>query len=231
LKFRSLQLAALCCAATVLAGCASSPIPLAENFQLTSQKKVRSAGHWQLLSRDVVAQTLDMLDKASVPAQSTLHIVLPEHPTEFDTAFHEFLVTELVNSGRRVVTSGDTPLSISYQTQVVRHDSERPYFIPGKYTAIATGLSVLHGINRSTGDAAVIGGLALAGAADYLSSVNAGGPTHTELILTTTVKGAGRYMARKTDVYYIEQDDAGLFSHTYRDPSRLGVKPMKVVAQ
>ena len=47
-----------------LAGCANSPIPLAQNFELTSQYKVRSAGHWDLVSRDVVGQTAATLDKA-----------------------------------------------------------------------------------------------------------------------------------------------------------------------
>ena len=47
--------------AAMLTGCANAPIPVAENFQYTSQQKVRSAGHWELVSRDVVAQTLGTL--------------------------------------------------------------------------------------------------------------------------------------------------------------------------
>ena len=64
---RSLRISALVLAAGVAAlpGCATkAPIPLAENFDLTVQPKVRSAGHWDLLSNDVVTQTLASL-KAS----------------------------------------------------------------------------------------------------------------------------------------------------------------------
>ena len=61
--------------ATLVGGAAKSPIPLAENFELTVQPKVRSAGHWNLLSRDVVAQTLGTLDKAGIAPGTQLHVI------------------------------------------------------------------------------------------------------------------------------------------------------------
>ena len=54
-------------------GCATRRQSLAENFELTVQPKVRSAGHWELVSRDVVAQTLATLDKAGVAPGTQLH--------------------------------------------------------------------------------------------------------------------------------------------------------------
>ena len=59
----------------------------------------------------------------------------------------------------------------------------------------------------------LLGGLGLAGAADFANSINSGGPTHTEVILTTSVQRPteGQYLARKTDVYYLEDVDAPLF--------------------
>ena len=54
---KALGLSAAAAAALALAGCGSAPIPLAKNFEQTSQHKVRSAGHWELLSSDVVEQT------------------------------------------------------------------------------------------------------------------------------------------------------------------------------
>ena len=63
MKFsKAVSLAVLAGAVATLAGCAyRSPIPLAENFELTVQPKVRSAGHWELVSNDVAAQTLGTL--------------------------------------------------------------------------------------------------------------------------------------------------------------------------
>lgn len=229
--FKSLKPAALCCAVAALAGCAMSPIPVAENFQLTTQKKVRSAGHWSLLSRDVVEQTLNSLENAGATPQTTLYVALPANAADFDLAFREFLITELVQRGRRVLSTDTAVLTLNYQTQIVKHNSERPNFVPGRVTALTGGLYVMYGLNQLSTDALAAGVLGLAGAADYAASASTGGPTSTELILTTTVTGAGRYMSRKTDVYYVEQSDSSLFSALYRDPATLGLKSMKVVSQ
>lgn len=57
----------------------------------------------------------------------------------------------------------------------------------------------------------MVGGLALAALADVARSQYSGGPTHTEVILTTTIMQGDRYLARNTDVYYVEDSDATLF--------------------
>ena len=57
------------------------------------------------------------------------------------------------------------------------------------------------------------GGLAAAIGADYIASESSGGPTATELVLTTTITSGGRYLVRKTDVYYVEEVDAPLMQY------------------
>ena len=57
------------------------------------------------------------------------------------------------------------------------------------------------------------------------ASMNSGGPTATELILTTSASTPDQILARKTDVYYIENVDATLFK------SAPEYKSMKVVNQ
>lgn len=207
---KTLTMLTLGCAGVMLAGCASSPIPVSENFPLTVQPKVRSAGHWNLLSKDVVGQTLETLSR--VGTVSNLYVALPANATTFDKAFREFLITELVKSGRVVQQGPDKALEVSYQVQVVRHNSPRPHFVPGRFTMITAGLFAMHGLHTEYIDVKMAGGLGLAAAADYVASADSGGPTHTELILTTTVATGGRYLARKTDIYYIEEEDTTLFS-------------------
>ena len=204
-----------------------SPIPVAENFQLTTQKKVRSAGHWSLLSRDVVEQTIASLEKSGATTQSTVNVVpLVDDPSSFDRAFHEFLITELVQRGWQVVTPANKAmLTLSYQTQIIKHTSQRPNFIPGKFTAITAGLYALYNIAPAVAALGIIGGL------DAEASMYSGGPTATELLLTTTVTNANRYVSRKTDVYYVEESDASLFASLQNDLSSLKAKPMKVVAE
>ena len=228
LIYNMLKPVALCCAIATLAGCAISPIPVAENFQLTSQKKVRSAGHWNILSRDAIAQVVPGLEKAGFGPKSSVRVSAPANASSFDTAFREFLVTELVQQGWQVLTPGNNAvadLTLEYQTQIVKHNSERPRYIPGRYTMLAAGVAVLHNTTPAAGAFVVAGGL------DLISGLNSGGPTPTELVLTTTVSGTGRYLSRRTDVYYVEQPDTALFSTLYSNPAVLQARTMKVVAQ
>lgn len=224
---KTIRLAIVASAVTFLAGCATkSPIPLAENFELTVQPKVRSAGHWDLLSRDVVAQTLGTLESAGIDRQTQLHVALPHNPSAFDLAFRDFLITKLVQTGAVVQQQPGQTLDVTYHTQVVRHNSDRPHFIPGQFTMITAGLMAAYGLHAQHIDTQLLATLGLAGAMDYGASINSGGPTNTELILTTTVTRGGQYVARKTDVYYLENVDTPLFMRSsYRNVS------MKVVSQ
>ncbi len=210
----------------LLTACASSPIPVSENFPITVQPKVRSAGHWNLLSKDVVKQTLETL--SSVGRSSPLYVALPPQACEFDVAFREFLITELVKARRVVSQTPDNAIEVSYKTQLVRHQSPRPHFVPGQFTIIAAGLYALYGLHAESLDVKLAAGLGLTAAADTLASINSGGPTSTELILTTTVATGGRYLVRKTDLYYVEEADASLFS-SILSPKAQTV--MKVVGQ
>lgn len=209
---KTLKLLALGAAATVLAGCASSPIPVSANFPITVEPKVRSAGHWGLLSNDVVKQTLESLNKLGV--SGNLYVAMPANATPFDKAFNNFLITDFVKAGRVVQQNPDQALEVSYQTQVVRHNSYRPNFLPGRFTMITAGLYAAYGLGMDPnfGDK-MAGGLAAAMGADYIASESSGGPTATELILTTTIATGGRYLVRKTDVYYVEEVDAPLMQY------------------
>ena len=224
---KAISLAVLAGAVATMVGCASrAPIPLAENFELTVQPKVRSAGHWELVSSDVVAQTLATLDKVGVAPGTQLHVALPANPSSFDLAFRDFLITKLVQSGAPVQQMPGQALDVTYHTQLVRHNSERPHFIPGQFTMIAAGLMAAYGLRHEHLDAQLLATLGLTAAADYGASVNSGGPTKTEMILTTTVTRGGQYIVRKTDVYYLENADTPLFMR----PSYKNVN-MKVVSQ
>lgn len=223
---RAISLAVLAGAVATMVGCANrAPIPLAENFELTVQPKVRSAGHWELVSRDVVAQTLATLDKAGVAPGTPLHVALPPNPSAFDVGFRDFLITKLVQSGATVQQMPGQTLDVTYHAQVVRHNSERPHFIPGQFTMITAGLMAAYGLRHEHLDAQMLGALGLAVAADYGASINSGGPTNTEMILTTTVARGGQYLARKTDVYYLENADTPLFMRPSKSVN------MKVVSQ
>lgn len=213
--------------ALATAGCSHAPIPLAKNFELTSEYKVRSAGHWEILSRDVVSQTRDGLNQAGYQFDTPIYVSAPQNASAFDLAFRDFLITHLVQSGAKVYDTPGQGLEITYNTQVVRHNSDRPHFIPGQFTMLTGGLMAAYGLRNTHLDTQLLAVLGLAGGVDYANSVNAGGPTNTEMILTTTVAHAGRYVSRKTDVYYLENADTPLFLR----PQYFRAVNMKVVGQ
>lgn len=212
-------------ALVILVGCAQSPIPVAGNFDLTEQKKVRSAGHWQVVSQHAARETLKMLDESGVASNARLSVAPPENATSFEKTFHEMLTTELVRSGRRVTPSAQNVLLVSYKVQLVEHKSERPHFVPGIYTMLTSGVGVIHGLRNKHLDTQMAGALGFAIAADYAASVNSGGPTHTELVLTTSTTTPDQILTRKTDVYYLENVDSTLFKTAPE------YKTMKVVSQ
>ena len=222
-------LAVLCCATLLAAGCSTSPIPLSENFELTSQQKVRSAGHWELVARDVIAQTSAFIDAQGIARDAAFFIEeADEDASSFEKAFREFLITEMVQSGKTVSTQPGAAVKVSYDTQIIHHNSARPHFVPGLYTMIATGVAAAYGVSTMHVDAQIAAAIGAAGGLDYVASINSGGPTHTELILTTTLSSGQMYLARKTDVYYLEDADTNLFQKQVRPAP---VRSFKVVAE
>ena len=105
----------------------------------------------------------------------------------------------------------------------MRHNSDRPHFIPAS-SPCWLPVFAAYGLRHEHIDAQLAAGLGLTLAADYANSINSGGPTNTELILTTTVTRGGQYLAvRKTDVYYLENADTPLFTRPSYKPVNMKV--------
>jgi len=183
----------------------TSQIPVAANYSYTEQQKMQAAHHWQVLAADVVKQ-LGQNDKISV---STPLFVVPkfylpdqENPiiwtaTEsltaadtgdlfitipFKRAYHNFLITQLVNAGYNVVDSYRQAVClVTFELQVIRHNERcvrTPHLISALGRLLAGGLD---------------------GAYEGISA------TEYEVIITTSVKSANTYLARHTNTYYIDR--------------------------
>ncbi|WP_318770582.1 hypothetical protein [Tepidimonas sp.] len=214
--------------AMVLAGCSHAPIPVSENFPYTAQKKVRSAGHWDIVAQHAAVSLLERMGSHGGRVE-TLRVVLPDNPSTFDRVFREMLVTHLSASGVQVVESSDAAQTLYIQAQLVRHDSERPHLIPGLFTALTAGVYVAHYLGvHAHQDAALVGGLGYAALADWGRSQYSGGPTHTELVLTLALMQGERHVVRQTNVYYVEDRDVGLFR---QPPRSVPAREFKVVSQ
>lgn len=197
-------------AVSILAtGCASQ-VPLAENHPLTSQKKVKAAHHWDVIATDIAQETKAILSQGNSRANQPIFVAPSLERTAFTRAFHNFLVTRLVRQGFNVTEERAGALEVRYETQVVRHNSDRYAHRPGTLTALVAGILV--GRNVHTWDATEkgLGALALAAGLD-VGVGHAASVTKTELLVTTSILDAGRYVMRKSDVYYIEDEDGSLY--------------------
>jgi hypothetical protein len=62
----------------------------------------------------------------------------------------------------------------------------------------------------------------------------AGGPTRTEVLITTSLESGNRYLASTADVYYIEPDDSSLYKArepvSVPPPAPTAIKTWRVVA-
>jgi hypothetical protein len=211
----------------VSAGCASR-VPVAKNHPLTGQYKAKAAHHWDVLADDIARQTQTAASGLDSPIKGTpLYIKPPEKNSAFSSAFGNFLITRLVNRGLPVTSNAEEGLAISYETQLLRHDSSRYTHLPGTLTALAAGIWVVRNIASSTASA-IPTSLAITGLADYALGHYAGEATHTELIVTTSILHDASYVFRRSDIYYIEDEDTDLFAAEAPDRP---VKQLGVVAQ
>lgn len=194
----------------LIAGCATD-IPKPSGHPASEQAKLRATHHWDIVASDIALQMKKQL--APLGAGIAVYVEPPIKRSPFELAMHEFVITRLVENGVRVDLSGTSALKVTLGTQLVRNVSERKTStVP--LTAIAAGIMVAYNVgahaNRDFLTAAALGSTA---AYDVGSGrlTRPGEPSKTELIVTSSVADSGKFLMRKTDVYYIEEADFSLF--------------------
>ncbi len=197
-------------------GCSSqNQVPLAASFPHSQQKIVKAAHHWQTIADDTAGQAADKIQQQQFSA--ALRVAPSTSNSAFNQAFREFLTTSLVNKGVPVSTEDYSPVEMKVETQVVRQHSDRHANAPGKFTLLTAGLWVVRNAIADNWSGGIVAGslLGTAIATDVLNAKDANpighSPTHTELIVTTSVTHKGQYLMRRSDVYYIEDVDGSLY--------------------
>ena len=208
-------------------GACASQLPIPANYPISSQRKTKAAHHWDVLADDVALQTqIAAFGKDSAIKGKPLYIREPSEGTAFNKAFRNFLITRFVNRGMAVSDTPSGAVEVVYDTQLIRHDSNRYTHVPGTLTALTAGLWVLHDMLDS-GVAAAPATLGLAAVADWGLGHYAGPAPHTELIVTTSIVTENQYRFRKSDIYYVEEEDTDLFVEALERP----LKRMEVVGR
>jgi len=194
--------------ALLATGCATE-VPIPKTYPLSSQHKLKSAHHWDVIAKDAAQQVASGLVKHNL---ATTPVVVSTQQTDapFQKGFRNFLITHLVDLNQPVVQK-DADVEVQFETQIVRHASERQASIPGELTVLTAGVIVVRQAVLNWGENSIkAGALGLAGLADW-GKGHATGVTKTEVIVTTSLMRKGQYLMRKTDVYYLEDEDGALF--------------------
>ena len=199
--------------ASSIMGCASqTPEPMSHFYD--AQKKLQSAGHWNVLAKDMANKVAGHLKEKNLTGHPIFLARNASH-ISFNRAFNEFLISHLFNAGVDITGNANAPdtLVLSYSTQLLDHHDP-------KYTKPPSG--VLSFISQSIwarSDWAAtenpwLGGLPLLGIG--LGEELVGGMywnnqrywdennvPNSELIINVSLQLNDKYVLRKVAIYYV----------------------------
>lgn len=231
--WRHSALPALLVATLLAGGCGTLDVPRADNYPDSGQRKARAVHHWDVLADDVAARVAEKI--AAWPAgEYPIHVSVADG-SSFNQGFRKLLIVRLLDRGV-VLSTTPAAVELAVETQLVQHQAPVVNTLQMPWTRLATGIAVIRDWHRhvqgtTSGVASALGlGLALDMARLGTDGAAAGGPTRTEVLITTALKSGGRYLAGSADVYYIEREDAVLYQPPLPPPPPTPVKQWKVVA-
>lgn len=199
--------------------CSCSRIPEPTGFEYSTQSKLQAAHHWDVLALDIANQINnellkdDLLSTAVYVKKTCGEDDAPckeNETTQFDEAFHDLLLTELVRFGIPTCAQPEQgAITINYKVQTVYHQADRfRTLAPGVITGLTAAVQVL----RNAPSQAVA--IATAGALDFANSayVRSG---HYEVIITTSMVSMRKYLFRSSNIYYINDADFWHYKASY----------------
>ncbi len=220
---------ALLAAALLAGGCSTLDVPRADNYPATGQKKARAVHHWDVLADDVAGRIAGKISDWP-PDEYPIYIV-PATDSSFNQGFRKLLITRLLDRGLYLSTE-PTDVVLTFDAQVVVHPTPVSNSVQLPATTLAAGVAVARDAFTYAHStfSGVATALAVGAAADFhrmtIDGLAAGGPTRSEVLITTSMEGGGRYLARTADVYYIAPHDVTLYMERVL-PAPPPLTPMK----
>jgi hypothetical protein len=182
---------------------------MATTYPVTFQKKMQAAQHWDVLTEDVANRLRDALIGSGEQGRSiALYVQQPKYDSDFGEAFHNLLITHLMERGFSITENPASGLPLTYDVQVVSHNDRgfiRP--MPGLFTALASSVFVLREVAAESSTSAwMLGAVGMDVATGYITD-----NPNNEIIVTTSVMSGDRYVARVRDIYYISDNNVGQY--------------------
>lgn len=199
-------------------------IPESINHDYSQQLKMQAVEHWEVLARDVASRLnheLVIYNYLATPIYVKETCGDESKPcsqnqtSPFNEAFRDLLITQLVQYGIQTRSKpAQDALAINYKVQVVYHRAKRVRsFFPGTFTALTAAILVLRDAPSEMTT------LAAGGAADLVNSAYSRNG-HYEILITTSIVNANKYLFRTSDIYYINDED---FWHYQDSMSQAGM--------
>lgn len=186
-----------------LSGCAS-PVAVARNFPLGDR--------WEVIAADLARETA--LSEGTRLDGRPLYVQTGQEGVALHQGFRNLMITHLVNMGLPVSDAPFGALKIDYETQIVRHDSPMPASQPGTLEVLPGGILVARSPASGSESPRIEPGAAGGAVTDAdLATSHFSSPTHIELVVTTSIVDNGRFVMRKSAVYFVEELDMTLFRH------------------
>lgn len=214
------------------AGCSTLDVPRADNYAASGQKKVRAVHHWDVLAGDVAQRIASKISEW--PSGEHPIYIVPPLESSFNQGFHKLLIAHLLEHGVMLSTE-PSAVQLHFTTQLVQHGASAENSVDLPYTRLAGGVAVardiaVHAQSAASGIATGLGlGIALDASRLYTDGAAAGGPTRTEVLVTTSLESRGRYLASTADMYYVERAEAALYRSASPPGPPLLVKNWQVV--
>ncbi|MDA8450647.1 hypothetical protein M5C97_16645 [Acidovorax sp. NCPPB 3859] len=205
-------LAAVLLCAAGLAGCAvPADLPQPVAHAPSTQKTARAVHHWDVLAADVAERTAVKLREW--PSGAHLIYVVPASDGPdvpgFVAGFRTLLITHLVERGLALSTQ-PSGVRLAVDVQLVQHVAPPGY--GARPVLLGDGVRVARDASMENGDYLLAAQpqpvpAATRSTPQGLLRV----PARTEILVTTSLESEGRYLARTSDVYFIDQADAALY--------------------
>jgi len=210
-------------------GACMSQVPVATTYPVTFQKKMQAAHHWDVLTADVANRLRDNLIGSGEPQGRpvALNVQQPRYNSEFGIAFHNLLITHLLEQGFVMSENPAVGLPVVYDIQVVNHKDRgfiRP--TPGLFTALTGAVLVLRDVSdtHSPAAATMVGAVALDVASGFVTDT-----PNSEIIVTTSVMNGDRFVSRVRDIYYVSDNNVDQYIAKVPVPAPVTTRMVEVV--
>ncbi len=212
--------------AVIFSGCVSyDGRPLVATYSPPPEYKLKSITHWNIIANDVATQiqsTLQPADALDGVSQTMKPNILPAiyiaspNETDFDKVLSSQLQSSLLAKGFEIKSTPKNALTINFKVNAVMHTQVRRSidYAPGTLTALAAGILVIRdaALYNPTPSGLAVSTLGITAAADlYALWLEMNRRPNTEIALTVYAQSGDKYIIHRTDSYYIDTVDTGLF--------------------